>query len=77
MRTRNLTYDPGWSQGLPSVLLKMSGAVPSVGNIFLSQPLAYADPRRGAKGSWVIPESSLPAVPKSENRKAGNSRIDG
>lgn len=63
---------PWLVKGLPNVLVKMSAAILSMGNIFLSQPLACVYPRReGAKGSWVRPESLLRAV-----MEAGNSRID-
>lgn len=50
MRTRHLTYGPGWSKDLLNVLVKMSAAFSSVGNIFLSQPLACGDPRREPRG---------------------------
>ena len=55
---------PWLVRGLQNVFVKMSAAIASVGNIFLSQPLACVYPRREPKGHGdarvlVVPESEI------------------
>lgn len=63
---------PWLVKGLPNVLVKMSAAISSVGNIFLSQPLACVYPRREPKGHGGC---QLLAALESEIRRQETSEL--
>lgn len=69
VRAGNLTYDLGWSMTCQMWLLKYQQTSFSWEiSFFLTPPLhmCICAPQEGVKGSWVLPEFPLPAVPRTK-----------